>query len=177
MRNLHMNGPFVKRMSEKSAHKTQASQKHPLCKRTCTSWNYCAAVTRMSPTPHHDYVIKWKHFPRYWSFVSGIHLSPVDSPHKGQWRRPLMFSLICPWTNGWANTRETGDLRRHRPHYNVTVMILTVWYKVYRNIENEETQFHTNLDLTLVNIHPAHISDCLNPCDFYSPMYYFFYSE
>ena len=52
----------------------------------------------------HDDVIKWKHFPRYWPFVRGIHRSPVDSPHKGQRRRALMFSLICAWTNGWATT-------------------------------------------------------------------------
>ena len=31
----------------------------------------------------HDDVIKWKHFPRYWPFVRGIHRSPVNSPHKG----------------------------------------------------------------------------------------------
>ena len=43
---------------------------------------------------HHD-VIKWKQFPRYWPFVWVIHRSPVNSPHKGQWRRALMFSLIC----------------------------------------------------------------------------------
>ena len=44
----------------------------------------------------HDDVIKWKHFPRYWPFVRGIHRSPVNSPHKSQWRGALMFSLICP---------------------------------------------------------------------------------
>ena len=43
----------------------------------------------------HDDVIKWKHIPRYWPFVWGIHRSPVNSPHKGQWRGALMFSLIC----------------------------------------------------------------------------------
>ena len=43
----------------------------------------------------HDDVIKWKHFPRYWPFVQGIHRSPVNSPHKSQWHRALMFSLIC----------------------------------------------------------------------------------
>ena len=32
----------------------------------------------------HDDVIKWKHFPRYLSFVRGIHRSPVDSPRKDQ---------------------------------------------------------------------------------------------
>ena len=36
-----------------------------------------------------------EHFPCYWPFVWGIHRSPVNSPHKGQWRRALMFSLIC----------------------------------------------------------------------------------
>ena len=58
---------------------------------------------------NHDDVIKWKHFPRYWPFVRGIHRSPVNSPHKGQWRGALMFSLICAWINGWVNNREAGD--------------------------------------------------------------------
>ena len=44
---------------------------------------------------------------------------PVNSPHKGQWRGALMFSLICVWINGWVNNREAGDLRRHRGHYAV----------------------------------------------------------
>ena len=70
----------------------------------------------------HDDVIKWKHFPRYWPFVRGIHRSPVNSPHKGQWRGALMFSLICVWINGWVNNREAGDLGRYRPHYDVIVM-------------------------------------------------------
>ena len=69
----------------------------------------------------HDDVIKWKHFPRYWLFVRGIRQSPVNSPHKGQWRRALMFSLICAWINGWVNNREAGDKRRHRDHYDVIV--------------------------------------------------------
>ena len=53
--------------------------------------------------PCHDDVIKWKHFPRYWPFVRGIHRSPVNFPHKGQWRGALVFSLICVWINGWVN--------------------------------------------------------------------------
>ena len=70
----------------------------------------------------HNDVIKWKHFLRNWPFVRGIHRSPVNSPHKGQWRGTLMFSLICVWINDWVNTREAGDLRRYRPHYDVIVM-------------------------------------------------------
>ena len=70
----------------------------------------------------YDDVIKWRHFPRYWSFVRGIHRLPVNSPHRGQWRGALMFSLISTWTNGWVNNSEAGDLRRHRAHCDVTVM-------------------------------------------------------
>ena len=70
----------------------------------------------------HDDVIKWKHFPRYWPFVRGIHRWPVNSPHKGQWRGAFMFSLICVWINNWINNIEAGDLRRHHAHYDVIVM-------------------------------------------------------
>ena len=47
---------------------------------------------------------------------------PVNSPHKGQWRGALMFSLIRAWMN-LVNNREAGDLRRHRGHYDVIVML------------------------------------------------------
>ena len=47
-----------------------------------------------------DDVIKWKHFLRYWPFVLGIHWFPMNSPHRGQWRRALVFSLICVWIYG-----------------------------------------------------------------------------
>ena len=73
----------------------------------------------------YDDVIKWKHFPRNWSFVREIHRSSVNFPHKGQWRGALMFSLICTWINGWINNGEAGDLTRHRAYYDVTVMITT----------------------------------------------------
>ena len=71
----------------------------------------------------HDDVIKWNHFPRYWPFVRGIHRWPVNSLHKGQWRGALMLSLICAWINVWVNNRESGDLRRYRAHYDITVMV------------------------------------------------------
>ena len=66
-------------------------------------------------------------FPRDWPFVRGIHRSPVNSPHKGQWRGALMFSLICAWIFDWATNREAGDLRRHRVHYDVIVMKVHLW--------------------------------------------------
>ena len=36
----------------------------------------------------------------------------MNSPHKGQWRRAMIFSLICAWTSDWVNSRDAGDLRR-----------------------------------------------------------------
>ena len=34
-----------------------------------------------------------------------------------------MCSLICAWINGRVNNGEAGYLRRHRAHYDITVMI------------------------------------------------------
>ena len=79
-------------------------------------------ILRKDLSRTHDGVIKWNHFPRYWPFVRGIHRSPVNSPHKGQWRGALMFCLSYAWANGCANNRHTGDLRRHHAHYDVTGM-------------------------------------------------------
>ena len=74
----------------------------------------------------HDGVIKWKQFPRLWSFVRGIHQWPVENPHKGQWREGVMFFLICAWKYGCEINRDVGDWRCHCAHYDVTVMILVV---------------------------------------------------
>ena len=88
-----------------------------------TADNQRSPSFRYLPNTHDD-VIKWKYFPRNWPFVRGIHRSPVNSPHKGQWRGALMFPLICARINGWVNNGEAGDMRRYRAHYDVTVMRL-----------------------------------------------------
>ena len=97
---------------------------------------------------NHDDVIKWKHFPHYWPFVRGIHRSPVNSPNKGQWRGALdvFFDLSKQSWGWWFETpsdslwrhcnvcepgckwwhREAGDLRRHRTHYDVIVMYVSL---------------------------------------------------
>ena len=88
------------------------------------NWRKNKSTTLFADQIHtHDDVIKWKHFPRYWPFVREIHRSPVNFPHKGQWRGALMFALIYVWIIGWVNNREAGDLRRNHTHYDVMVMI------------------------------------------------------
>ena len=50
--------------------------------------------------------------------------SPVtgEFPAQRQWRKALMFSLICAWLNGLVNNREAGDLRRHRAAIVISTM-------------------------------------------------------
>ena len=91
---------------------------------------HCYIVSKPTPATEygikHDDVIKWKYFPRYRPFVRGIRRSPVDSHQKGQWCGALKFSLICAWTNGWANNRDAGDLRGQRAHFDVTLLMCPV---------------------------------------------------
>ena len=90
----------------------------------------------------------WRHqmetFPRYWPFVRGIHRSPMNSPHKGQWRGALIFSLICAWINGQENNRETDDLRHHRAHYDVIVMRRSVLITDISKYDNAINNFLYN---------------------------------
>ena len=70
----------------------------------------------------HDHVIKWKHLPRYWPFVRGIHRSPVNSPHKWPVTRSFdvffdlrLYKRLSKHSWGWF-------LRRYHAHDDVTVM-------------------------------------------------------
>ena len=101
-------------------------------KRKAMDWKsdgtlFCLDGSEGQSVKIHDNVIKWKHFPCHWPFVRVIHRSPVNSPHKGQWRGALMFSLTCAWIHGWVNNTEAGDLIRLRAHYDVTVMKMFKW--------------------------------------------------
>ena len=65
--------------------------------------------------------------------AGGIHLSPVNSCYEDQWRGALMSYLICAWTNGWVNNRDAGELRSHRPHYDLTIMTLLCFFIRWKN--------------------------------------------
>ena len=85
-------------------------------------WFAWLVFERVRYNSWYDDVIKRKHFPRYWPFVRGIHRSPVNSPHKGQWRGALISALVGAWINGWVNNHEAGDMRRYSVDCDVTVM-------------------------------------------------------
>ena len=93
----------------------------------------------------HYNAMKWKHFPRCWPFVRGIHLSPMNSLHKGQWRGALVITMICAWINVWVNNCEAGDLRRHRAHYDITVMFLLDKHMQYLSALAGNKMWMTNI--------------------------------
>ena len=70
----------------------------------------------------HDDVIKWKHFPRYWPFLQGIHLPSVNSLHRGQWRGALMFSLICALNKRLSKQSLGWWFETQSAHFAVIVM-------------------------------------------------------
>ena len=84
----------------------------------------------------------WRHqmeiFSALLPFLRGFHRSPVNYPHKGQWRGALMFTLICVWINGWVKNREAGDLKRYRAHYDVIVTMFP--QKGFYDIRHHKTQ-------------------------------------
>ena len=67
---------------------------------------------------------------QFWS------VSPVNSPHKGQWGGALIFSLNCARINDWVNNREAGDLRRHCAHYDATVILRPVFIIIFRAVQH-----------------------------------------
>ena len=121
--------------------------------------HYSRICSNNRKTIEHDDVIKWKHFPRYCPFVRGIHWSPVNSPHKGQWRGALMFSLISAWINGLVNAREAGDLKCHRAHYYVTPIKQKNAFAMYWLTMNCSVEINRFLYIIAV-VMPAIISVC-----------------
>ena len=88
--------------------------------------HYCSGTF---PVPSNPYTW-WRHqmetFSELLAICAGNSPVPVNSPHKGQWRGALMFSLICARIIGWVNNGEVSDLRRQHAHYDAIVMTLFV---------------------------------------------------
>ena len=62
------------------------------------------------------------------------------------------FSLISAWINGWVNNSEAGDLRHHRAHYDVSVMVV-LSYKLCSNkcpVKNKVEQHTQYLSWTFI---------------------------
>ena len=92
---------------------------------------------------YHDNVIKWKHFPRYWPFVRGIHLSPVNSPHKGQWRGALILltpkrvAIQCARYSRYARICFINQ-RMQSAHFQSEILTHTKYMKPFAFRKNAE---------------------------------------
>ena len=100
----------------------------------------------------------WRHqmetFSALLAICAGNSPVPVNSPHKGQWRGALIFSLIYAWINDWVNNREAGDLRRQRDHYDFIVMRYVMFAsKAWRALNSLPQRKHleAHLDDFLLN--------------------------
>ena len=90
--------------------------------------------------------------------VTGPLCGEFTGPHKGQRRGALMFSLIYAWINCWVNTREAGDSRRHRTHFDVIVMQMAWFERVFHLTVCFRRHFkrtrHFNLGKGLLSLSP-----------------------
>ena len=82
--------------------------------------------------------LTWSHLcsqysPTWWrhqmeTFSALLAICAGNSPVTGEipTQRPVTrrFDIFLTWINSWVNNREAGNLRRHRAHYDVTVMKL-----------------------------------------------------
>ena len=56
------------------------------------------------------------------------------------------FLWSVPWINGWVNNREAGDLRRHRAHYDVIVVIQNTRTQNTMKVPNiKDTKIHQDI--------------------------------
>ena len=66
--------------------------------------------------------------------------------------------LICSWPNGWTNTRDAADLRRHRAHQDATVM-----NELYGNTESATIGNKEGLIWMLI-VDGVHTAACVSHC-------------
>ena len=76
-----------------------------------TVWNTRKMSAHDRANPSHDGALKWKHFPRYWPFVRGIHQWPLDSLHNGSMIRGFDVSFDVSLRKLLNKQLKTGEIR------------------------------------------------------------------
>ena len=72
----------------------------------------------------------WRH--QMETFSALLALGGGNSPITGEFTKASDAECWCflwsaPWINGWVNTRNAGDLRRKRAHYDIIVMFIRMF--------------------------------------------------
>ena len=81
-------------------------------------WHAYVSCIMATTKPGHDDGIKWKRFPRYWS--------PVNYPHKGQWRGALMNKQLNIQSWDWWFETLSRSLWRHCNAQQTHAYIFTI---------------------------------------------------
>ena len=106
----------------------------------------CYDLNNYTPKAHDD-VIKWKHFPRFWPIVRGIRRSPVNSPHKGQWRGAFLFAKL---------TFEMSTAHRQQYSFSTYERIWLWAHLLPQGLGNNPLRWrHNGLD-SVSNLQPHH---------------------
>ena len=87
------------------------------CKLLCCN-NECAVHLTIGPNGH-LLLTTWLRN-QMETFSALLAFCVGNSPVAGEFP-PLMFPMICTWTNRWATNGNAGDFRCHRAHYDVIV--------------------------------------------------------
>ena len=89
-------------------------------------------------------------FPRYWTFVRGIHRPPVDFPHKRPVTRSFNFFSDPRLIKRLSKQSRRIDLRRHRVYYDVTATLtylgLLMPYWDIKHTRRQQAITLTNVD-------------------------------
>ena len=93
----------------------------------------------------------------------------MNCPLEGQWRGALMFSLFRAWINGWVNNREAGDMRRHRAHYDVTVMIKQISFVKMADMRYRSIMLSTHAPKTFMGAHTHKLVYSITCCAHFRP--------
>ena len=98
----------------------------------------------------HDDVIKWKHFPRYWSFVRGIHRSRWI-PHTRNF--DVFFDLRLNKWGWWFETPSWSLWRQcNVSSLSCTVNIMIFWFQYHESQITVVKTIILSLIITTVSI-------------------------
>ena len=104
----------------------------------CLFW--CDPSTHLSHRDHsawHDDVIKWKHFPRYWPFVRGIHRSRwIPRTKASDAELDVFFYLrankrLSKQPRGWWFETPSWSLWRQCNGYGLGQLFVSHWLRQY----------------------------------------------